>query len=95
MKTDKSLRVGFEVGHRDVPMPIPAIVGPLLGLVYIIVLPLVGVAALVLASGYRATQSLATMWRRATHATVDVQGETMAEAVGLRDFLQPLLSWSR
>ncbi len=91
MKTDKSLTVGFEVGHRDVPMSIPAIVGPLLGLVYIIVLPFVGVAAFILASGYRATQSLATMWRRATQATVDVQGEAMAEAVGLRDFLRPLI----
>ncbi len=83
--------VGVEVGHRNVLMPIPAIVGPLLGLVYIIVLPFVGVAAFILTSGYRATQSLATMWRRVARATVDVKGEAMAEAVGLRDFLRPLI----
>ena len=59
MKADKSLMLRFIVGHGDVAAPIPAIVGPLLGLVYIIVLPFVGVVAFILASGYRATQSLA------------------------------------
>ena len=47
MKTDKSLTVGFAVGHGNAAVAIPAIVGPLLGLAYIIVFPFVGVVAFV------------------------------------------------
>lgn len=91
MKTNKSLMVGFEVGHWDAPMPILAIVGPLLGLAYIIALPFIGLISFISVGGYRAKQSLATMWRRATWTTVDAPEGTRAEAVSLRDFLQPLI----
>ena len=92
MKTDKSLMARLKVGHRDVPIPILTIVGPLLGLGYIIVLPFIGLVSFILLSGYRAKQSLATMWRKTTRATVDAHGGARAEAVGLRDFLQPLIN---
>ncbi len=91
MKTNKSLMAGFAVGHGNAAAPILAIVGPLLGLVYIRVFPFVGIAAFILASGYRATQGLATMRCRATQVTIDVQEGAKAEAVGLRDFLQPII----
>ena len=60
MKTNKSLMVVLEVGRRDVPLPIQAIAGPLLGLGYIIVLPFIGLVSFILLCGYRAKQSLAT-----------------------------------
>ncbi len=47
IKTNNSLMVGFAVGHGNAAVVIPAIVGPLLGLAYIIVLPFVGVIAFV------------------------------------------------
>ena len=64
MKIDKNLMAGFEVGHWDVPMPILAIVGTLLGLGYIIVLPFVGLAGFILLGGYRAQRGLAPIWRK-------------------------------
>ena len=66
MEINKSLMVMFGVAQWHVPVPILTTVGPLLGLVYIIVLPFIGVAALILAGGYRTTQGLATMRRRLT-----------------------------
>ena len=57
MKTDKSLMAG----QWDVPVPILAIAGILLGLGYIIVLPFVGLVSFILLGGYRAKQSLATI----------------------------------
>jgi len=91
MKTDKSLMVGVAVSRGDAKVPVPAIVGPILGLLYIVVLPFMGVATFILSSGHRAMQSLTTMRRRATQATVDAPEGARAEAVGLRDFLQPLI----
>ena len=91
MKTDKSFMAGIVVGDGDVATPILAIVGPLLGLAYIIVLPFAGVAAFTLAGGYRATQSLATMWRRATETAAHAWKKTRLEAAGSRDLLQPLI----
>ena len=91
MKTDKSLMARFVIGQGDAAMPMPVIVGPLLGLAYIAVLPFVGVATFILTGGYRATQCLTTMWRRATQATVEAQEEARTEVVGLKDFLQPLI----
>ena len=66
MEINKSLTGVFGVAQWHVPVPVPIliIVGPLLGLVYIIVLPFIGAAALVLASGYRTTQGLPIMRRR-------------------------------
>ncbi len=91
MKTDKSLMVGAAVSHGDAKVPVPAIVGPILGLLYIVVLPFMGVATFILSSGHRTMQSLTPIRRRATQATVDAQEGVRAEAVGLRDFLQPLI----
>ncbi len=91
MKAEKGAMVGFEVGDSDAASPILAIVGPLIGLAYIVLLPLAGVAVFILASGYRATQSLASMWRRVTQATVDTPERARAETIDLRDFLQPLI----
>ncbi len=47
MKTNKSLRAGFAVGHGNAAVAIPAIVGHLLGLAYSIVFAFVGVVAFV------------------------------------------------
>jgi len=91
MKTDKSLMVGLEVGHRAVPMPILSIAGPLLGLGYIIALPFIGLVSFILLGSYRVKQSLTTMRCRAPQATVDAQEGVRGEAVGLRDFLRPLI----
>ncbi len=91
MTTDKSLGVGREVGHRNVPTPVLAIVGPLLGLGYIIVLPFIGLVSFIFLGGYRVKQSLATMRRRVTQAAVDIPEGARIETAGLRDFLQPLI----
>ncbi len=72
-------------------MSMPAAVGPLLGLAYIVLLPFVGVATIILASGYRAKQGLTNMWRSATQATVEAQEGVRAEVEELRDLLQPLI----
>ncbi|MFQ6122578.1 MAG: PAS domain-containing protein [Dehalococcoidales bacterium] len=89
MKTAKGLVAEFKVGHRDaLPMPVPAIIGPLLGLGYIIVLPFIGLVSFISIGVYCARQRLATVWRR---ATVDAQDGTKVKAVELRDFLQPLI----
>ena len=81
-------RTGFEVTHGGRALPVPAILGPLLGLGYIIVMPFAGVAAFVLAMGYRGTESLTTMWRRGTQAGADAGEETRIEAAGLGELLQ-------
>ncbi len=91
MEKGKRLLAGFEIGHGDTIPPVLAVIGPLVGLAYIVVLPFVGVAALILASGYRATQSLAVMWRRASEPPVEAQERARAEAADLREFLQPLI----
>ncbi len=47
----------LEAGHAR--MPVPAVVGPLLGLAYILVLPIIGVAVLVVAGGIQVARALA------------------------------------
>ncbi len=91
MRTDKSVMPRFAVGRGDVGMPMPALVGPLIGLAYILVLPFVGLAASILAGGYRAKQGLATMWRNATRETIEVREEARTEVEDLKDFLRPLI----
>lgn len=92
MKPDKNFLVGLEVGHRAFLMLILSIAGPLLGLGYIIALSFIGLISFIPLSGYRAKQSLATMGRQATQAIADVPEGARGEAVGLRDFLQPLIA---
>jgi len=60
-------------------------------LVYIVALPFVGLVSFILLGGYRAKQSVATIWRRATQATVDTPERARTEAIGSREFLQPLI----
>ena len=91
MQTDRSLMAESEDGHRNVPRPILAIAGMFLGLGYIIVFPFIGLISFILLGGYRAKQSLASMGRRATRATFDPQEGAKTEAVGVSDFLQPLI----
>ncbi len=68
MMAEKGLMTKVEVGHGNFLAPVPAIVGPLLGLVYVIALPLVAIA-LLLGTGYLAARKLATRWHHATQAT--------------------------
>ncbi len=93
MRTDKGLITGFDIGRWKVSPPIQATLGPILGLVYIVALPFVGLVSFILLGGYRAKQSVATIWRRATQATVDTPERARTEAIGSREFLQPLIDW--
>lgn len=65
MKTEKGLRARLGVGGGG-RVPAPAIVGPLLGLVYVIVFPIVAIVAVVLAICLRLAHSLTAMWHKAT-----------------------------
>ena len=67
MGSGKSLMVESGITRQHAPVPILVILGPLLGLVYIVVLPFVGVATIILATGRRALQSLNILRRRSTH----------------------------
>ncbi len=67
MGTNRSLLTRFDIAQWRVPVLILVVVGPLLGLGYILVLPFIGVATLILIIGHHATQSLATLRRRSTH----------------------------
>ena len=71
MKRAKVPLAEREVRSRDVPAVILAIVGPLLGLAYVLFFPIVGLVSCILAVCYRAGRSLAAIWHRATQATVD------------------------
>jgi transcriptional regulator with PAS, ATPase and Fis domain len=78
-------------GSNSTSSPIPAILGPLRGLGYIIVMPFVGVAVPILLSGYQASRSLITLWRKLTQETFGELEVAGAEAVSQREFLQPLV----
>ena len=52
MKATKNLMARLSVEKWDAPMPIIATVGSLLGLVYIVTLPFVGLISLILVSGW-------------------------------------------
>ncbi len=91
MRTAKGLIAGFDIGHWNVPSPIQATVGPLLGLAYIVVLPFVGLVSFIFLGAYRAKQSVATMWRRATKVTADTPERAGVGAIGSSEFLQPLI----
>jgi len=73
MKRAEILLTERKIRRSDVPAVILAIVGPLLGLAYILFFPVVGLASCILAGCYRVGRSLAAMWHRATQATVDVR----------------------
>ena len=88
MNTDKGGIAGHKVGG-GVAVPVLAVVGPLIGLAYILLLPFAGVAAFISACGYRAKQRVASI--RVNRTTADVQEGAGAAAVDLRDPLQPLI----
>ncbi len=62
MQSIKSTIARFEVGHSDAAVPVPSIVGPLLGLVYIVLLPCIGIVTFILVGYHRAKQSLVSEW---------------------------------
>jgi hypothetical protein len=62
--------------------------GPLVGLAYILALPFIGVATLILASGHRLRQGLATRWQNASKAVVETEEAARAEAVSVNDLVQ-------
>ncbi len=69
---------------------IPAILGPLRGLGFIIVIPFIGTAALILLGGLLFSRSLANLWRRSTQAVWPLE-VTYGEPMVPRGFLQPLI----
>ena len=89
--TGKKPRAGWEVDRRVSKPPLPALVGPLQGLGYILAVPFIGIAAVVLGTGYRCRESLATMWRTPTPTVVDAQKKTPIDATRLRELFQPLV----
>ncbi len=70
--TDSNAATRFRISQRGLPGPALAVAGPVLGLVYITVLPLIGCITLVLLLLFRARQGLAATWRKTirTHVTV-------------------------
>jgi len=56
----------FETG-RERNLPLPAITGPLLGLVYFVAIPFLGFAALVYFMGQKSAQIAVSLWHRAAH----------------------------
>ena len=73
MVTGKRPRAGLEVDLGGGTLPAPAVVGPLLGLAYILVLPFVGIAAFVAGIGRRGRDGLVTMWNGLAEPAVDAQ----------------------
>ena len=71
MGTNRSFLMRFDIAQWRVPVLILVVVGPLLGLGYILVLPFIGVATLILAISCHTAQSLVTVWHRSTQATID------------------------
>ncbi len=68
--TGKNLVARFDVSQQSLPAPILGIVGPLLGLVYVIILPFIGLVSLTLLGIFRARESLVVGWRKAIRTTV-------------------------
>jgi len=59
--------IGAKVSPGDGALPVPAILGPLLGLGYILVLPVVAIVAFLLLIILRGTGSAGHVWHKATH----------------------------
>jgi transcriptional regulator with PAS, ATPase and Fis domain len=91
MRKSKRPLIRLAGGRGSNDLPIPAILGPLRGLGYIVVMPFVGIAALILLSSYRASRSLATLWRKSTQETIEELKVVGADAADLRKILQPLV----
>lgn len=68
MTAKKGIMTKVEAGHGKFLAPVPAIVLPILGLIYVIVFPFIALA-LLLVTVYLAARSLAHRWHPATQAT--------------------------
>ena len=78
------------VSHQQA-IPIPAILGPLQGLGYILLLPFVGAITIILQGFYRASQSLSSMRHKAAQSQGEVSQAGKTEDVNLGELLQPLI----
>lgn len=70
MKTGERLRAGLRVNWWHGPRLTSGIVGPLVGLVYIIALPFTGLTTVILLIGYYVKQRMVIFGRRAVHTIV-------------------------
>lgn len=91
MVTDREARAVQEVERSVSKPPLPAFVGPLRGLGYILTAPLIGIAAFVLGTGYRCREGVVTMWRTTIPTPVDALGKMPIEATRLKELFQPLV----
>lgn len=67
MKAEERLWLHFDGSHGNVRTPFLVILGPLIGLGFIIILPFVALLALSSLLAYRAKQGLFALGRRAIH----------------------------
>jgi len=63
----ESLLVPSDTGDTERKLPLPAITGPILGLLYFVAVPFLGFAALVYFIGQRTGQLAVAVWRRLVH----------------------------
>lgn len=67
VRRGKRKLTGSKVSHGERALPVPAILGPLLGLGYILVLPFIGTAAFFLFMVLRGTGSRVIVQHNANH----------------------------
>lgn len=72
METKENSQGGFTVSQWHLPVAGLAVLGPLLGLVYVLALPFVVIAALVITISHRASKVLMTLFHR--YNPVDLTG---------------------
>ncbi len=91
MREGNKLPTRPEIGRIDTHPIILAIMGPLIGLGFILVLPFVGIAIFILLFGYRILQSLSTLWRKLVLETIGKLETVRWEEADQIRFLQPLV----
>lgn len=91
MATSKRSHSGLDVDHGSGAPPCPAVVGPLLGLAYILTVPFAGVAVCAAGIGRRGRDSLVTLWHGLAEPALDTVEKAGPEAFAFRELLQPLL----
>ncbi len=70
--TDKNWVARLDISRTDLPWPILGIVAPLIGLVYIVVLPFFGLVSLIFLGVCRVRESLPAIWHRVVRTAVIV-----------------------
>lgn len=63
----KNFLVASDTGDIEKRLPLPALTGPIIGLLYFIAVPFLGFAALILFIGQRIGQLVAAGWHRLVH----------------------------